>query len=75
MKLIDCQPMMLDGKVKKAEFAYQRTAKVKPNKYDYGDGCYKYSCPICDTVNNLHQVNKGENNCDLCGINLLWGSD
>lgn len=50
---------------------------VKPIKRDYSDkyhlNYYKYTCPICDNMfGNKHQVIKGDMNCVMCGINLLW---
>ena len=27
---------------------------------------------LCDVLGNSHQINKGDANCPLCGVNLLW---
>lgn len=60
------------GTVTEGEFAYQRITKIYPVEHDYGDEYKKYSCPICDALNNKHQVAKGESNCSQCGVNLSW---
>lgn len=60
------------GIVTEGEFAYQNITKIYPVEHDYGDEYKKYSCPICDALNNNHRVAKGEANCSQCGVNLSW---
>lgn len=67
---------MLNGKVTDAEYAYQRIAYVRPVEHHYGNGgeqpYIKYGCPVCELLNNKHQVTFGSDNCPLCNVNLLW---
>ncbi|ASA22626.1 hypothetical protein [Paenibacillus donghaensis] len=67
---------MLNGKVTDSKYAYQRIAYVKPVENHYenkGEQPYiKYECPVCELLNNKHQVAFGTDNCPLCNVNLLW---
>lgn len=76
LKLIDMQPTAINGKIIKAECAYQRIIYINPVEHHYedpGEKPYiKYGCPVCEAVGNLHQVTPGEENCPLCGVNLSW---
>lgn len=69
----------IEGYVVKSNVCYKRITYVKPVKRDYSDkrhlNYYKYTCPICDMLNNEHQVNIGDTNCALCNINLIWDYD
>lgn len=75
--LIDCQPTAIEGKVKEAEYTYQRSVSIKPKEHHYeelGEKPYiKYSCPVCEAFGNLHQVTLVIQNCPVCGIQLYWG--
>lgn len=77
LKLIDMQPTAIDGIVKGADVAYRRTTSVKPTEHHYeepGEKPYiKYSCPVCEALGNLHQVNRIVQNCPVCGVQLYWG--
>lgn len=76
LRLIDMQPVAINGKVKEAEFAYQRITYIRPTEHHYeemGENPYiKYSCPVCEAVGNLHQVTLRDRNCPLCGVYLNW---
>lgn len=76
LSLIDMQPTAIEGVVCASEYAYRRFTRIKPAERHYeepGEKPYiKYSCPVCETVGNLHQVTPGEGNCPLCGVNLSW---
>ncbi|MEK4983642.1 AbrB/MazE/SpoVT family DNA-binding domain-containing protein [Bacillus sp. FSL K6-6540] len=64
-----------EGKVMDSEYAYQRSAFVRPieHHYDNGEASYiKYGCPVCEILGNVHQVLVGTSNCPLCNVNLLW---
>ncbi|MNS99304.1 hypothetical protein D3C72_1337030 [compost metagenome] len=67
---------MLEGKVMDSRYAYQRITYVKPIEHHYeneGESPYiKYGCPVCELLNNKHQVTFGSDNCPLCNVNLLW---
>lgn len=67
---------MLNGKVTEAKYAYQRKTYVKPTPHHYenkGEKPYiKYGCPVCELLNNKHQLTLGSANCTLCNVNLLW---
>jgi hypothetical protein len=67
---------MLNGKVTEAKYTYQRITYVKPTENHYekvGEKPYiKYGCPVCEILNNKHQVTFGADNCPLCNVNLLW---
>lgn len=77
LKLIDIQPTAINGVVKDAGAAYMRTTSVKPTEHHYeepGEKPYiKYSCPVCESLGNLHQVNRFVQNCPVCGVQLYWG--
>lgn len=64
------------GYVTESNMVHKRITYMKPIKHDYSDkdhpNYFKYSCPVCDMLGNKHQVHKGESNCMLCGVNLLW---
>lgn len=67
------------GYVTESNVAHKRITYMRPVKRDYSDSYhpnyYKYTCPICDMLGNKHQVSKGDKNCCLCGVNLLWEDD
>ena len=63
---------ILSGYVANGKFTYERIVKIKPIQHDYGNGYYKYSCPICNRFENPHQLSPIETNCPLCGVNLTW---
>lgn len=71
---LDSQPSVIEGEVKKAEFVYQRTTKVKPLVivYEVSPRYVKYICPICEALGNRHQLTHGDKNCTLCNVNLTW---
>ena len=64
------------GYVTESNATHKRITYMYPVKHDYSDkdhpNCYKYTCPVCDMLGNKHQVHKGETNCCLCNVNLLW---
>lgn len=64
------------GYVTESNATHKRITYMRPTKRDYSDkdhpNYYKYTCPVCDMLGNKHQVHKGETNCCLCGVNLLW---
>ena len=64
------------GYVVNANVTHKRLTYMRPVKRDYSDkdhpNYYKYTCPICDMLDNKHQVHPGETNCCLCNVNLLW---
>lgn len=66
----------MEGKVTQAQHAYQRITYVKPVPHYYGqDGdkpYIKFTCPVCDTLGNFHQVTEGDKNCPQCSVNLTW---
>jgi hypothetical protein len=62
----------MEGKVIEAKYSYQRKTFVKPNIHYYAQGCVKYSCPVCDALDNKHQVSYGLDSCPLCNVNLIW---
>lgn len=76
LKLIDMQPTAIQGFVADAEYCYQRITYVRPVERHYeepGEEPYvKYICPVCDALENIHQVTLGEKKCPLCGVNLYW---
>lgn len=67
------------GYVTEANVVHKKITYMRPTKRDYSDkwhpNYYKYTCPICDMLGNKHQVLKGDKNCCLCGVNLLWEED
>ena len=75
-KLFECENTIDKGYVTESNVAHNRITYMRPTKRDYSDkdhpNYYKYTCPICDMLGNKHQVHKGETNCCLCGVNLLW---
>lgn len=66
----------MEGKVTEARLSYQRITYVKPTEHHYesaGEKPYiKYGCPVCELLDNKHQVTFGASNCSLCNVNLLW---
>lgn len=72
-------PLMINGKVKDADYVYQRKTFVKPVEHHYeapGEKPYiKYSCPVCDALGNKHQVAPCQSNCPLCNVNLWWENE
>lgn len=75
-KLGELETIIDQGYVTEAPATHLRITYMRPTKRDYSDkyhpDCYKYTCPVCDMLGNKHQVHKGEANCCLCGVNLLW---
>lgn len=71
---LDYQPTVIEGSVEEAEFAYQRTTKIKPLViyYSIQPKYVKYSCPVCSALGNKHQLTYGEEHCPLCNVNLTW---
>lgn len=61
--------------VENGRHAYQRTVHVFAIRHDYGEGNYKWTCPVCDQFNNNHQILQNTTNCPSCGINLCWDDD
>ena len=79
---LDEQPTVLEGTVAGEEEGenlpvYKKITKVKPIAHHYmPNGTYiKYSCPVCEALGNRHSVHKGEENCPLCNVNLLWDEE
>lgn len=66
----------MEGYVVEARVCCKRKTYVKPIIHDYSDkwhpNYFKYSCPVCDSLGNPHQVGKYEKNCPLCNVNLYW---
>lgn len=62
----------MQGYVTKSNVCCKRITYVAPIKHDYGDNYFKYSCPVCDALENPHQVSIGQKNCPLCNVNLIW---
>ena len=71
---LDYQPTVIEGNVREAEFAYQRTTKITPLVicYEVSPRQVKYVCPVCRALGNHHQLTKGAENCQLCNVNLIW---
>lgn len=76
---LDNQPTVIEGMVAGDEEGenlptYKRITRVKPLAYHYmPNGSYiKYTCPVCEALGNEHQVHRGEENCPLCNVNLIW---
>lgn len=65
----------MKGKIENGKYVYQRKTKVYPIKRDYGEGSYKWICPVCSQLNNKHQLSEGIENCPLCNVNLYWGNN
>lgn len=68
--------MEINGEVTSGKYAYQRKTLVEPTAHYYGNtltGVYiKYSCPICDMLENYFNLPKGVQNCPQCNVNLTW---
>lgn len=66
----------MEGYVVEARVCCKRKTYVKPIIHDYSDkrhpNYFKFSCPVCDSLDNPHQVMKYEKNCPLCNVNLCW---
>ena len=80
--VLDWQPTVIEGVVAGEEEGenlpvHKRITRVKPLAYHYMPyGAYiKYSCPVCEALGNKHQVHRGEENCSLCNVNLVWGEE
>lgn len=52
--------------------SYQARVRVVPIRRDYGDGYYKYSCPVCDSLGLNFSLTHGSDHCFCCGVNLCW---
>jgi tetrahydromethanopterin S-methyltransferase subunit A len=68
------EAIVIEGEIAEAEYQYQRIVKIKPliTHYSTTERYVKYSCPICKTVGNSHQLTRGATNCSLCNVNLTW---
>lgn len=66
----------MEGYVTESNVCYKKITYVKPIKHDYSDkdnpNYFKYTCPVCDMLDNKHQVLIGDKNCMLCNVNLMW---
>ncbi len=62
----------INALVHTGEKSYQSRVKIVPTRHDYGDGYYKYSCPLCALFGLKHQVTHGEDRCFCCGVNFCW---
>lgn len=76
---LDYQPTVIEGTIIGEEEEenlpiYKKITRVKPLAHYYmPNGTYiKYSCPVCEALGNKHQVYRGEENCPLCNVNLVW---
>lgn len=69
----------ISGVVTDSPHIYKCKACVFPVAHHYeeaGEEPYiKYSCPVCDSLNNKHQVHPWQQNCPLCNVNLFWESN
>lgn len=70
----------MEGKIfNKRKPVHYHIVRVKPIAHHYenkGEPEYiKYSCPVCEAVGDKHQVHQCENNCSICGVNLLWNNN
>ena len=63
---------LTDIEVTKGIFVHLHVVKVKPITHDYGEGYYKYSCPICEQLGLRFSFGKGTPKCPCCGIKLGW---
>ena len=63
---------MLTGHVVASNLAYKRKVYIRPIKHYYENDHVKYSCPICDALNNPHSIPEGFQNCPQCNVNLTW---
>lgn len=64
--------LAITAAVFKGEKSYQSRVKLHPVKHDYGDGYFKYSCPICESLGLHHSLSLREDTCFCCGVNLDW---
>lgn len=71
-KLADYEDIAERGHITDSDCSYKKITYMRPIKHPYGEDYFKYSCPVCDMLGNKHQVLKGDTNCTLCNINLLW---
>lgn len=66
----------INGVVKESEYLNRRISLIKPTELYYEESeeqpYIKYSCPVCATIGNLHQITPDQDNCPLCGVNLVW---
>lgn len=76
---LDHQPTVIEGTMAGEEEGenlpmHKRITKVKPLAHHYmPNGAYiEFSCPVCEALGNKHQVHRGEENCLLCNVNLVW---
>lgn len=65
-------PVLLRASVCYGQKSYQTHVRVAPIQHDYGDGYYKYSCPICESLGVRLQLTYGEDQCPCCGVNIYW---
>ena len=75
-ELCKYEDIVEQGYVTESRTVYKRIVYMRPIKRDFSDeqhpNYYKYTCPICDMLDNKHQLIKGIENCPLCNVNLLW---
>lgn len=69
--------MKIEGYVTESNLTYKRKTYVKPIIRYYGimpNGKHsvKYSCPVCESLNNHFSFTYGIENCPLCNVNLTW---
>ena len=69
----------MEGYVTESKYCHERITYVRPIRLNYSDkyhpNYYKYICPICDSLGNAHQISKGDKNCPLCNVNLIWNGE
>jgi hypothetical protein len=73
---LDWQPTVIEGVVAGEEEGenlpvHKRITRVKPLAY-HCVTFIEYSCPVCAALGNKHRVHRGEENCPLCNVNLVW---
>lgn len=66
----------MEGEVSTSKYIYERKTSVRPISRHYeeeGEKPYiKYGCPVCESLGNHHQVEKGADKCYSCNVNLTW---
>lgn len=65
----------MKGKIEEGIYVYQRITRLYPIKKDYGEGHYKWICPVCSQLDNSFQLTEGDVNCPSCNVNLCWEKD
>lgn len=51
---------------------YKHEVRLYPKVRHYENGVVKYTCPVCDAVEDRHQLGYMESKCPICGVNLIW---